>query len=181
MLATNTSTLDIDAIASATSRPEPVVGLHFFSPANVMRLLEIVRGQSTSAQTLRDVARAGQEARQGRRGRRERPGFVGNRMMFPYMYETQFLVEEGATPEQVDAALTGLGMAMGMFAVDDMAGIDVAIRAQQALGHFTGPANGVRWSSACWSSWAGSARRPARAGIATATTGNRNPIRRSSI
>ena len=67
------------------------------------------------------------------------PGFVGNRMMFPYMYETQYLVEEGATPEQVDAALTGFGMAMGMFAVDDMAGIDVAIRAQQALGHFSRP------------------------------------------
>ena len=67
------------------------------------------------------------------------PGFVGNRMMFPYMYETQYMVEEGATPEQVDAALTGFGMAMGMFAVDDMAGIDVAIRAQQALGHFSEP------------------------------------------
>ena len=68
------------------------------------------------------------------------PGFVGNRLMFPYMYETQFLVEEGATPEQVDRALTGFGMAMGMFAVDDMAGLDVGWRVQQALGHFTRPA-----------------------------------------
>ena len=68
------------------------------------------------------------------------PGFVGNRMMFPYMYETQFLVEEGATPEQVDRALTGFGMAMGMFAVDDMAGLDVAWRVRQELGHFRDPA-----------------------------------------
>jgi 3-hydroxyacyl-CoA dehydrogenase len=139
VMATNTSTLDIDAIASATSRPDQVVGLHFFSPANVMRLLEIVRGRSTSAQTLRTslalaktLGKVGVVAGNG-------PGFVGNRMMFPYMYETQYMVEEGATPEQVDAALTGFGMAMGMFAVDDMAGIDVAIRAQQALGHFTRP------------------------------------------
>ena len=139
ILATNTSTLDIDAIASATSRPEAVVGLHFFSPANVMRLLEIVRGQSTSGQTLatslvlaKKLGKVGVVVGNG-------PGFVGNRMMFPYMYETQYMVEEGATPEQVDAALTGFGMAMGMFAVDDMAGIDVAIRAQQALGHFTRP------------------------------------------
>jgi 3-hydroxyacyl-CoA dehydrogenase len=67
------------------------------------------------------------------------PGFVGNRMMLPYMYETQFLVEEGATPEQVDRALTDFGMAMGMFAVDDMAGLDVAWRARRALGHHEGP------------------------------------------
>ena len=103
------------------------------------------------------------------------PGFVGNRMMFPYMYETQFMVEEGATPEQVDAALTGFGMAMGMFAVDDMAGIDVAIRAQQALGHFTQP--GERRplvQIVCWSRPAGWARRPARVGTPTATTGSRN-------
>ena len=73
---------------------------------------------------------------------RNLPGFVGNRMMFPYMYETQFLVEEGATPEQVDGALTRWGMAMGMFAVDDMAGLDVAWRVRQELGHFRDP--GVR-------------------------------------
>jgi 3-hydroxyacyl-CoA dehydrogenase len=139
VLASNTSTLDVEAIASATSRPESIVGLHFFSPANVMRLLEIVRAPSTSAQTLatslalaKKLGKVGVVVGNG-------PGFVGNRMMFPYMYETQYMVEEGATPEQVDAALTGFGMAMGMFAVDDMAGIDVAIRAQQAMGHFTRP------------------------------------------
>ena len=136
ILATNTSTLDIDAIASATSRPGDVIGLHFFSPAHVMRLLEIVRGRATSHATLaaglalaKALGKVGVVVGNG-------PGFVGNRMMFPYMYETQYMVEEGATPERVDAALTGFGMAMGMFAVDDMAGIDVAIRAQRALGHF---------------------------------------------
>jgi 3-hydroxyacyl-CoA dehydrogenase len=139
VLATNTSTLDIDAIASVTSRPGDVVGLHFFSPANIMRLLEIVRGRQTSPQTLatalgvaKALGKVGVVVGNG-------PGFVGNRMMFPYMYETQFMVEEGATPAQVDAALTGFGMAMGMFAVDDMAGIDVAIRVQQAMGHFSDP------------------------------------------
>jgi 3-hydroxyacyl-CoA dehydrogenase len=140
VLATNTSTLDIDAIASATTRPASVIGLHFFSPANVMRLLEIVRGTVTAPQTLatalglaKTLGKVGVVVGNG-------PGFVGNRMMFPYMYETQYMVEEGATPQQVDGALTGFGMAMGMFAVDDMAGLDVAIRVQQALGHFTAPA-----------------------------------------
>ncbi len=139
VLATNTSTLDIDAIAGATSRPGDVIGLHFFSPANIMRLLEIVRGAETSPTTLatalgfaKALGKVGVVVGNG-------PGFVGNRMMFPYMYETQYMVEEGATPQQVDAALTGFGMAMGMFAVDDMAGIDVAIRVQQALNHFADP------------------------------------------
>jgi len=136
VLATNTSTLDIDAIAAVTSRPERVVGLHFFSPANVMRLLEIVRGGATSGEVV--ATALGLAKRLGKVGVvvRNLPGFVGNRMMFPYMYETQFLVEEGATPEQVDRVLTRWGMAMGMFAVDDMAGLDVAWRVRQELGHF---------------------------------------------
>jgi len=104
-----------------------------------MRLLEIVRGQSTSGQTLATSLALAKKLGKVGVVVGNRPGFVGNRMMFPYMYEAQYMVEEGATPEQVDAALTGFGMAMGMFAVDDMAGIDVAIRAQQALGHFTRP------------------------------------------
>jgi 3-hydroxyacyl-CoA dehydrogenase len=139
VLGTNTSTLDIDAIAAPTRRPGDVIGLHFFSPANVMRLLEIVRGRATSAATLatalgfaKALGKVGVAVQNG-------PGFVGNRMMFPYMYEAQYMVEEGATPEQVDKALTGFGMAMGIFAVDDMAGIDVAIRAQRALNHFSTP------------------------------------------
>ena len=127
VLATNTSTLDIDAIAAATSRPADVVGLHFFSPANVMRLVEIVRG----AEHQPGGARHGRSPSPSVSARCRSsvgncPGFVGNRMMFPYMYEAQFLVEEGATPEQVDRALTDFGMAMGIFAVDDMAGLDVA-------------------------------------------------------
>ena len=139
ILATNTSTLDIDAIASASSRPDRVVGLHFFSPAHVMRLVEVVRGTRTSPTVVasaltfaRTLKKVGVVVGNG-------PGFVGNRMMFPYMYETQFLVEEGATPDQVDRALTNFGMAMGMFAVDDMAGLDVGWRVRQALGHFRDP------------------------------------------
>jgi len=139
IIATNTSTLDIDAIAAATSRPDKVVGLHFFSPANVMRLVEIVRGKATSPETLATAMAVAK--RLGKVGVvvGNCEGFVGNRMMFPYMYEAQFLVEDGATPEQVDRALTDFGMAMGMFAVDDMAGLDVAWRVRQELKQFSKP------------------------------------------
>ena len=139
VFATNTSTLDIDEIATASGRPAQVLGLHFFSPANVMRLVEIVRGKATSPETLatamavaKKLGKVGVVVGNG-------PGFVGNRMMFPYMYEAQFLVEEGATPQQVDEALTSFGMAMGMFAVDDMAGLDVAWRVRQELNQFSEP------------------------------------------
>jgi 3-hydroxyacyl-CoA dehydrogenase len=139
VLATNTSTLDVDAIASATRRPESVVGLHFFSPANVMRLVEVVRGASTSTGVLatalslaKRLGKVGVVVRNG-------PGFVGNRMMFPYMYEAQFLAEEGAAPEQIDRVLTNWGMAMGIFAVDDMGGLDVAWRVRQELHQFEDP------------------------------------------
>jgi 3-hydroxyacyl-CoA dehydrogenase len=137
LLATNTSTLDIDEIAAATSRPHDVLGLHFFSPAPVMRLLEIVEGRATSPEVLGRALAFGRQLRKIPVVVANCRGFVGNRMMFPYMYEAQFLVEEGATPEQVDRALTGFGMAMGIFAVDDMAGIDVAWRVRQELGHFS--------------------------------------------
>ena len=139
LLATNTSTLDIDQIASVTARAERVVGLHFFSPANIMRLLEIVRGAATSPETLATTLSFAK--RLGKVGVvvGNAPGFVGNRMMFPYMYEAQFLVEDGATPEQVDRALTDFGMAMGIFAVDDMAGVDVAWRVRQELNQFSEP------------------------------------------
>jgi 3-hydroxyacyl-CoA dehydrogenase len=142
VLATNTSTLNIDEIASATGRPGSVIGLHFFSPANVMRLVEIVRGAATSKDVIATVMAFAK--RLGKVGVLvgNCPGFVGNRMMFPYMYEAQFLVEEGATPDQVDRALTDWGMAMGIFAVDDMAGLDVAWRVRQELRQFQDP--GVR-------------------------------------
>ena len=142
ILATNTSTLSIDEIASLTTRPEFVVGLHFFSPANVMRLLEIVRGAATSTEVLGAALVFARQLKKVGVVAGNCPGFIGNRMFFHYMYETQFLAEDGATPQQVDRALTGFGMAMGMFAVDDMAGIDVAYRVRQELGHFTEP--GVR-------------------------------------
>ncbi len=139
VLATNTSTLDIDELAAATSRPQDVVGLHFFSPANIMRLLEMVRGTQTAPEVLATALAFAKRIGKVPVVVGNCRGFVGNRMMFPYMYEAQFLVEEGATPEQVDRALTEFGMAMGIFAVDDMAGIDVAWRVRQELGHFQDP------------------------------------------
>lgn len=138
ILASNTSTLNIDALAGVTRRPASVVGLHFFSPANVMRLVEIVRGSETSPQTLATALALAK--RLGKVGVvvGNCTGFVGSRMMFPYMYEAQFLAEDGAAPAQVDAALTGFGMAMGIFAVDDMGGLDVAWRIRQELKQFEG-------------------------------------------
>ena len=136
ILATNTSTLSIDEIASVTKRPEFVVGLHFFSPANVMRLLEIVRGAATAPEVIATALAFAKQLKKAGVVAGNCPGFIGNRMFFPYMYETQFLVEDGATPQQVDRALTEFGMAMGMFAVDDLAGIDVAWRVRQERKHF---------------------------------------------
>jgi 3-hydroxyacyl-CoA dehydrogenase len=137
ILASNTSTLDIDELAGVTNRSDRVVGLHFFSPANVMRLLEIVRGRSTSLQTISAALAVAKRLKKVGVVVSNGPGFVGNRMMFPYMYESQFLVEEGATPQQVDSALKGFGMAMGMFEVDDMAGLDVSWRVRREMRHFS--------------------------------------------
>ncbi|PWT98261.1 MAG: 3-hydroxyacyl-CoA dehydrogenase [Terriglobia bacterium] len=131
VLATNTSTLDIDAIAGATSRPDMVIGLHFFSPAHVMRLLEIVRGRNTSPQVIATALSLAKTLRKVGVLVGNCWGFVGNRMMLPYMREAQFLAEEGAAPQQVDQALYDWGMAMGIFAVDDMGGIDVQWRVRQ--------------------------------------------------
>ncbi|MEO5922966.1 MAG: 3-hydroxyacyl-CoA dehydrogenase NAD-binding domain-containing protein [Bryobacteraceae bacterium] len=142
VLATNTSTLDIDAIAAMTSRPQMVVGLHFFSPANVMRLVEIVRGRETSPQTLATAVAVAKTLKKIGVVVGNGYGFVGNRMMFAYMREAQFLVEEGALPEQVDKVLTDFGMAMGIFAVDDLGGIDLLYRVRQETKHLDKP--GVR-------------------------------------
>jgi len=131
ILASNTSTLDIDEIASATSRPEAVIGTHFFSPANVMRLVEIVRGRATNIESVATALAIAKKLKKVGVVVGNCHGFVGNRMFLPYMREAQFLVEEGATPQQVDAALYDWGMAMGIFAVDDMAGIDVGWRVRQ--------------------------------------------------
>jgi 3-hydroxyacyl-CoA dehydrogenase len=143
LLATNTSTLSVDEIAAATRRPERVVGLHFFSPANVMRLLEIVRGKATAPEVIAAAMALAKQLKKVGVVAGNCFGFIGNRMFFPYMYEAQFLVEEGATPQQVDRALTDFGMAMGIFAVDDLAGIDVAWRVKQEMGDL-GIANGRR-------------------------------------
>ena len=132
VLATNTSTLDIDAIAAATSRPRSRHRPALLQPrqrdaAGRDRARGADRAQPTVATALALAKRLGKVGVVVGNC----PGFVGNRMMFPYMYEAQFLVEEGATPEQVDRALTDFGMAMGIFAVDDMGGLDVAWRVRQ--------------------------------------------------
>ena len=133
ILASNTSTLDVDEIARATQRPESVIGLHFFSPANVMRLLEIVRG----AKSARDVVATSQwlAKRIGKVGVvcGVCHGFVANRSRGPLTREAAFLVDEGATPQQVDKVLYDFGMPMGPFAVADLAGIDVGWRVRRSL------------------------------------------------
>jgi 3-hydroxyacyl-CoA dehydrogenase len=139
VLASNTSTLNIDEIAAVTSRPRMVIGLHFFSPANVMRLLEIVRGKATSKEVVATALALAKKLGKVGVVVGNCWGFVGNRMMLPYMREAQFLLEEGATPEQVDLALTNFGMAMGIFAVEDMAGVDVGWRVREEYKHLEKP------------------------------------------
>ncbi|MGH9648546.1 MAG: 3-hydroxyacyl-CoA dehydrogenase NAD-binding domain-containing protein, partial [Bryobacteraceae bacterium] len=131
VLASNTSTLDVDAIGAATSRPQMVIGTHFFSPANVMRLVEVVRGKATEKPVIATVMALARTLKKVGVVVRNGFGFVGNRMFLPYMSEAQLLLEEGATPEQVDRALTDFGMAMGPLAVADLSGIDVFWRIQQ--------------------------------------------------
>ncbi|MDX2033750.1 MAG: 3-hydroxyacyl-CoA dehydrogenase NAD-binding domain-containing protein [Blastocatellia bacterium] len=131
LLASNTSSLNLDEIAATTSRAASVIGLHFFSPANVMRLLEIVRGKATSDEAIATAFALGKRMKKVGVLVGNCHGFVGNRMFFQYMREAHFLVEEGASVEAVDKALVDFGMAMGMLAVDDMAGIDVGVRVRQ--------------------------------------------------
>jgi 3-hydroxyacyl-CoA dehydrogenase len=134
ILASNTSTLDIDQIASATGRPDRVIGHHFFSPANVMKLLEIVRGKKTGADVIATSLELAK--RLGKVGVLvgNCRAFVGNRMFDPYVREAQFLIEEGARIEDVDAALVAFGMAMGPLAVLDLAGLDVGWRIRKEGG-----------------------------------------------
>ena len=128
VLASNTSTLDIDQIASATSRPEAVIGTHFFSPANVMRLLELVRGAKTSKETIATSAELARRIGKVWVLAGNCDGFIGNRMLHPYLREAEFLVEEGASPQQVDKVIYDFGFAMGPFAMQDLAGLDVGWR-----------------------------------------------------
>jgi 3-hydroxyacyl-CoA dehydrogenase len=142
ILASNTSTLSIDEIASSTSRPAFVIGTHFFSPANVMRLLEIVRGKATSREVVATCMQLSKKL--GKVGVLvgNCRGFVGNRMFGPYRREAQFLVEEGAGIEAVDQALSDFGMAMGPLATGDLAGLDVGWRIRKEYRHLQEP--GIR-------------------------------------
>jgi len=142
ILASNTSTLSIDEIAGVTSRPESVIGTHFFSPANVMRLLEIVRGKKTSKEVIATCMQLSKKL--GKVGVLvgNCRGFAGNRMFGPYRREAQFLVEEGAEVEAVDNALVAFGMAMGPLATGDLAGLDVGWRIRKEYRHLDKP--GVR-------------------------------------
>lgn len=140
LLASNTSTLDIDALAAATSRPRDVVGLHFFSPANVMRLLEIVRGAQTSQATLAAALAIAKQLGKVGVVAGNCDGFIGNRMLYAYRREAEFLLEEGGTPERIDAALKRFGMAMGPFAMSDLAGLDIGWRIRRRRYANTPPA-----------------------------------------
>ena len=133
ILATNTSYQDVDEIAAATARPGDCLGLHFFSPANVMKLLEIVRGAETADDVLTTAIRFAKAIRKVPVVARVCYGFIGNRMFNPYIRESQQLLLEGATPESVDAALYEFGMAMGPIAVSDLAGLDIGYKARMAL------------------------------------------------
>jgi 3-hydroxyacyl-CoA dehydrogenase len=135
ILASNTSTLDIDEIASATKRPEMVIGHHFFSPANVMRLLEVVRGKATSKEVIATSMALAKKIKKVAVLAGNCRGFIGNRMLAPYFREAQFLIEEGATVEDVNQTLYDFGFAMGPLAVSDLAGLDVGWRIRKEYKH----------------------------------------------
>ncbi len=131
ILATNTSTLDIDAIAEVTSRPERVIGTHFFSPANVMKLLEIVRGAKTSPELIGDALALAKQLGKVGVVSGNCDGFIGNRMLAHYRREADFLLEEGATPQQIDRVIREFGFPMGPFAMVDLAGLDISWRVRK--------------------------------------------------
>ena len=131
ILASNTSGLDIDAIASSTNRPKKVVGTHFFSPANIMRLLEVVRGEESSDETMATVMALGKKMNKAAVVSLNAPGFIGNRMLSGYTYQANMLLLEGALPNQVDNALESFGMSMGPFRMMDLVGLDLGWRARK--------------------------------------------------
>jgi 3-hydroxyacyl-CoA dehydrogenase len=132
VLATNTSFLDVDAIANATARPQDVLGLHFFSPANVMKLLEVVRGAQTSPDVLATGMALGRQLKKLPVLTGNAFGFIGNRIYNAYRRQCEFMLEDGAWPEDVDSALQGFGFAMGPFAVADLTGLDIAWRMRKS-------------------------------------------------
>ena len=141
ILATNTSYLDVDAIAASTRRPADVIGLHFFSPANVMRLVEVVRGAATARDALATGLEVAKRLRKLPIVADNAFGFIGNRVFSAYRRQCEYMLEEGAWPEQVDAALEAFGFAMGPFAVADLSGLDIAWRMRQAQAATRDPAS----------------------------------------
>ena len=135
ILATNTSTLDVDMIAAVTKRPADVIGTHFFSPANVMRLLEVVRGKKTTRDVLATVMQLGKRIGKVAVVSGVCDGFIGNRMIEQYGRQSLLLLDEGASPQQIDGALQRFGFAMGPFAMGDLAGLDIgyAIRKRRRV------------------------------------------------
>ncbi len=133
ILATNTSYQDVNAIAAATGRPQDVIGMHFFSPANVMRLLEVVRADKTAGDVIATVMQLAKAIHKVPVLSGVCYGFIGNRMLGHYGREAQLCLIEGATPEQIDTALQNWGMAMGPLAVGDLAGLDIGYKARQGL------------------------------------------------
>jgi len=130
ILATNTSTLDVDAIAAAATRPERCAGMHFFSPAQIMKLVEVVRGRQTSDATIESICALARAIGKTPVVVANADGFVGNRMLLGYRREAEFLVLSGAAPREIDAALEQFGFALGPFAVSDLAGLDIGVRAK---------------------------------------------------
>ena len=134
LLATNTSGLDVDAIAGMTDRPEFVCGMHFFSPANVMRLLEVVRGKDSSPVVLGTAMALGKRLGKVSVMAGNCPGFIGNRMLGGYTRQAAMMILEGATPAQVDKVIFDFGLAMGPFTMNDMVGLDLGWRARKMMG-----------------------------------------------
>ncbi|MGV8921137.1 MAG: 3-hydroxyacyl-CoA dehydrogenase NAD-binding domain-containing protein [Pseudomonas sp.] len=134
ILASNTSALDIDAIAAVTSRPDHVLGLHFFSPAHIMKLLEIVRGAKTAPAVLEAALALGKRMGKVSVVAGNCRGFIGNRMFHTYVREARMMLLEGALPYQADAALQGFGFAMGVFRTYDVVGLDLEWRARNLSG-----------------------------------------------
>jgi 3-hydroxyacyl-CoA dehydrogenase len=133
ILASNTSYQDVNLIAQSTSRPQDVIGLHFFSPANVMKLLEIVRGDETSDQVVATSMAIAKSIKKVPALSRVCYGFIGNRMLRHYAREAQLCLLEGSTPQDIDAVMQSFGMAMGPLAVGDLAGIDIGYKAREGL------------------------------------------------
>jgi 3-hydroxyacyl-CoA dehydrogenase len=134
LLATNTSALDVDAIAASTSRPEYVCGMHFFSPANVMRLLEVVRGERSSPVTLGTAMALGKRLGKVSVVAGNCSGFIGNRMIGGYSRQANLMILDGALPAQVDKVIYEFGLAMGPFTMADMVGLDLGWRSRKMMG-----------------------------------------------